>query len=176
MDEGTVMAMDGLTQAVRWEMARLLKDAHGDRTRAMELALKGLLDDELVSKSELEILTQMLRVGDEAAGGKRDPQEAYIEVRRLQYKAMAAPRPSPAALGLASTMADSYVSIVDYGDGSSSVVFAKKAGRYEELGGLIGTAIGGKFGGTAGAYVGGKIGSAVGGAVDDCLSDDDSPS
>ena len=173
MDETTIMAMDGLTQSVRWEMARLLKEAHGDRTRASELALRRLLDDELVSKSELEVLTKIVRVGGEAANGKRDPQDAYIEVRRLQYKVMAAPRPSPAALSLAATMADSYVSIVDSSDGSSTVVFAKKAGRFEDLGGLIGTAVGGHFGGGAGAVLGGKIGSAVGGAVDDCLDDDD---
>jgi len=160
-------AIGDLNMAVKWEVARIRREANGDPTTALKLGLGELVKQDIISDNELRTLSRIVELDDEIGREETTPERAYIEVRRIHYELLRSRNASPFALSFAARAAASYISIDENG-GESKVVFAK-AGRFERIGQIAGGVIGGALGGADGAVIGGQLGGEIGGAVDECL-------
>jgi hypothetical protein len=157
-----------LQHAVRSEVARILRETGGDALAQHKLLIGRLRELDLISEGELDALSRLAELGDQAAGAKGGgATDAYFESRDILNGLLADDDPSPVALSLASSAVGGYTITKD-GDGSGTVVVAKTAGKWEGRLAAAGAVIGARWG-QDGAAVGAAIGGAVGAAVDECL-------
>jgi len=159
------VGVSDLQHAALAEVERIIKETKGDALAQMKLLLGMLRERNLINDKEVTALSQAATAGHEAGAGKKSPQAAYFEVRKLHNKLLASPGTSPVALTLASSAVGSY-SITQGSDGET-VVIKKSSGGWEGRGAAAGAIIGSIWGPLGGA-VGGAVGGLVGHVVDEC--------
>lgn len=165
----TGVGVGDLQLAATRETRRIMREARGNRKKAGELVLKKLHKLELITEAELKSLSKVAEIGFGSAKGDREPEQAYVEVRRIYDEMLAEGQASPTALAIASAEAGSYVSVDD--DGEPGVTF-KKTSNWEGTLSKAGALIGAHYGGAGGAALGAAIGGVIGKAVDECLEED----
>jgi hypothetical protein len=151
------------------ELQRIMREAGGDRRKAVQLVLEKLRKLGLISEAELGSLSKVCQLDFDSAAGSMPPEKAYVEVRRIYDEMLAGGQASPTALALASASAGSYVSVEEVG-GEPSVVFKKAGTNWQSTLAGAGALIGSALGGPGGAAIGGAIGGVAGKVVDDCLA------
>jgi hypothetical protein len=157
-----------LQDAVRAEVARILKETNGDELAQSKLLIEMLREGGLLADTDVEVVSRLSEIHHEASAEKRSASEAYFESRELYNGMLARGKSSPVALALASCSVGSY-EITEDPDVSGGVVITATKRTWEDRGALIGAYVGGRLGGGDGAIIGAAIGGAVGKAVDKCL-------
>lgn len=161
------VGVSDLQQATRSEVARIIKETKGDALAQSKLLLERLHERNLITDTEVKLLSRMAEVGRAAGAQKGSAQAAYFESRDVLNGLLAGGGASPVALVLASSAVGSY-SISEDRDGSGTVVMAKTSTEWEDRGKLAGALIGSTWG-PGGAVIGGAVGGVVGAVVDECL-------
>lgn len=164
---GVGVGVGDLEHAAVVETRRIMREAKGDRRRAVHLLLGRLVDLGLVTQDELPALAAMVDAGFDSTAGRTDDRSAYLEVRRQQDALLAGGRASPVALVFASACAGSYEAVPD-GAEQQTGTFAKKGSNWQETLTGAGAVIGSVLGGPGGAAIGAAIGGVAGKIVDEC--------
>jgi hypothetical protein len=155
-----------LSNAIRAEVDRISKQAHGNHLAEMKIIYDKLVELEFMTEEEATISHKLVELSVKAHGNQMSAKDAYFESRDLHTKMLAGMKASPVAIAIASGIVGSY-SIDRDEDGE---VVITPGSKFQELGAGVGAFIGGLAGGgAAGAGFGAWLGGKVGGMVDDCL-------
>lgn len=165
---GAGVGVGDLQHAAISESRRIMREAHGDRLVACQMLMSKLASLELITADEAGVLSKVTALGFEATAGRLDAESAYLQVRGIFDEMLASGRATPVALAIASAATGSYLGVEET-NGSTSVVFKKSGGNWQDTLTGVGAAIGGIIGGASGAGLGAVIGGAAGKVVDECI-------
>lgn len=162
------------------EIARAIgREVDGDPYKGAAVALKRLVEQEIITPRELDQLEELLDCLREAAGKRNVPIAVTRRARGIYLMLLSDPRSSLPALAIASGVSSLVAPRIkgDDGDDDSPPVvyltFEEGVGVGAAIGGAAGAAIGALGGGPAGAVAGAAIGTVVGGIVGGACADED---
>ena len=98
---GVGVGVGDLQLAASREVKRLMREAGGDRRKAVQLLLEKIHKLGIISEPELRSLSNVCELDFESAAGNMAPEKAYVEVRRIYDEMLAGGQASPTALALA---------------------------------------------------------------------------
>lgn len=160
----SIVGLPDLMHAVRVEARGIMEENKGDYVAEHRAVLARLTAAEVIGDDEAETLLGLYKLGYEAGEPKGNAQRAYFETRDVYAKMLAANKPSPVALVLASAALGSFEVSVDPG-GTTTISIARVSYGSSMAG--IGAGLGTLLGGVAGGVLGGAIGGLLGGMIDD---------
>jgi hypothetical protein len=159
---GIGIGVGDLQSAAARELARLLKEARGNRAKAVKSVLERLHALSIINDADLRSLTRMFELGFKAADANGSVARQYFDARQLYDEMLATGTSTSTALALAASSIGSYQTV---SEGETGVIYKTSSTSYKQELAIAGAAIGGLFGQPAfGAIIGGTIGA----IVDDC--------
>lgn len=151
------------------EVERIMKEARGDRTAAVRIAIGRAGELGFVTAEEAGRLAELADLGFAAASGRLQQADAHARSRELLDAMLAEGRASAAALAFAAGSSHAEPG-PPAADGSPGVVFRKASSNWQDTLGGAGAVIGGVIGGgPSGAAFGAALGQVVGKIVDECI-------